>query len=126
MEKADNDGHTPLINAARSGCLDMARYLLEQGADRDKASDFGSTPLHLAANRNRLRMVKLFMVYGADLNARTNRGHLPIDLARSEEIEQAIRDEPRRRLASEPPSKTDTPMQRHKLRHNRRKKRRRR
>ena len=38
------------------------------------------------------------MSYGADFNARTNDGHLPIDIARSEEIIQAIRDEPRRRM----------------------------
>ena len=38
------------------------------------------------------------MVYGADLNARNKDGRLPIDLARTEEIRQAIRDEPRRRM----------------------------
>ena len=40
----------------------------------------------------------LLMSYGADLNARTNRGQLPIDIAFTEEIKQAIRDEPRRRM----------------------------
>ena len=38
------------------------------------------------------------MSYGADLNARDNHGQLPIDMARNEEMEQAIRDEPRRRM----------------------------
>ena len=38
------------------------------------------------------------MTYGADLNARTNDGHLPIDVAASEQIKQAIRDEPRCRM----------------------------
>ena len=40
----------------------------------------------------------LLMSYGADLNARSNQGQLPIDLALTEEIKQAIRDEPRRRM----------------------------
>ena len=40
----------------------------------------------------------LLMSYGADLNARDDRGNLPIDLADTEEIKQAIRDEPRRRM----------------------------
>ena len=42
----------------------------------------------------------LLMSYGADLNARTNDGDLPIDMAirNTEEIKQAIRDEPRRRM----------------------------
>ena len=39
------------------------------------------------------------MVYGADLNARTNCGRLPIDMHNAtEEMKQAIRDEPRRRM----------------------------
>ena len=40
----------------------------------------------------------LLMSYGADLNAKTNVGQMPIDVARNEEIEQVIRDEPRRRM----------------------------
>ena len=40
----------------------------------------------------------LLMVYGADLNARTDDGDLPIDVADTEEMKQAIRDEPRRRM----------------------------
>ena len=40
----------------------------------------------------------LLMSYGADLNARNNYRELPIDVARTEEIKQAIRDEPRRRM----------------------------
>ena len=38
------------------------------------------------------------MVYGADLNARNGYGTLPIDFALTEEIKEAIRDEPRRRM----------------------------
>ena len=52
------------------------------------------------------------MVYGADLNARTNDGRLPIDIARTEEIKQAIRDEPRRRM-DEAPGKRATEQDRH-------------
>ena len=44
------------------------------------------------------------MVYGADLNARTNDGQLPIDMGHrnNDEIEQAIHDEPRRRMDEAP------------------------
>ena len=119
-EKTNNNGETPLHLAARDlydsvnhvggrrdydnhvggRRLEVVRYLLEQGADRDKANNDGNTPLHLAAGGwdGRLEIVKLLMVYGADLNARNNRGELPIDVARNEAIKQAIRDEPRRRL----------------------------
>ena len=93
-----SSGFIPLHYASRDGHLDVARYLLEQGADRDKAKDDGWTSLHLAVANNHIETAKLIMVYGADLNARTNDGELPIDVARTEEIKQAIRDEPRRRM----------------------------
>ena len=52
------------------------------------------------------------MSYGADLNARTNLGELPIDIAATEEIKQAIRDEPKRRM-DEAPGKRATEQDRH-------------
>ena len=54
----------------------------------------------------------LLMSYGADLNARTNDGRSPIDIARTEEIKQAISDEPRRRM-DEAPGKRATEEDRH-------------
>ena len=98
MEKGDCFGQTPLIWASFKGHLDVARYLLEQGADRDKARTDGMTPLHFAASNGHLEIAKLLMVYGADLNVRNRFGRLPIDIAANEEIKQAIRDEPRRRM----------------------------
>ena len=98
LEKANNYGFTPLSATAYCGHLDIARFLLEQGADRDKANDNGWTPLHYAASKGRLEFVMLLMSYGADLNARTNDGQLPIDTTDDEEIKQAIRNEPKRRM----------------------------
>ena len=100
MEKMDRYGKTSLMFASKEGRLEVARYLLEQGADRDKTDDVRRTPLHHAVYNGHLETAKLLMVYGADLNARDDRGQLPIELrwANTEEIKQAIRDEPRRRL----------------------------
>ena len=98
MENTDLDGRTPLYVASREGKVEVARYLLEQGADRDKAWESGETPLQMAVFYGHLELAKLLMVYGADLNARDNNGQLPIDQARSIEMMEAIRDEPRRRM----------------------------
>ena len=112
MEKVSNAGYTPLNIASFWGHLDVVRYLLEQGADRDKASYDGWTPLHNAARQGRLEVAMLLMSYGADLNPRSNDGRLPIDVAATEEVKQAIRDEPRRRM-DEAPGKRATDQDPH-------------
>ena len=72
------------------------------------------TPLHRAARNGKLEIARLLMSYGADLNARTRSGELPIDMRgnNTEEIKQAIRDEPRRRM-DEAPGKRATEQDRH-------------
>ena len=98
LDKANNDGYTPLSVAVYFGHLDVVRYLLEQGADRDLADKEGWTPLHLASRWGHLEIAILLMNYGADLNAKNKWDELPIDVADGEEMKQAIRDEPRRRM----------------------------
>ena len=98
IEKEDRYGWTPLINASSAGHLGVTRYLLEQGANRDKVSNSGYSSLHWAALKGHLEIAKLLMSYGADLTVRDNYGDLPIDFACTEDIKQAIRDEPRRRM----------------------------
>ena len=103
MEIADTNGSNPLLYACTYGHLEVVRFLLEQGANRDKASNYGITPLHEAARRGHIEIAKLLMVYGADLKAKTDHGSLPIDLAEgNEEMRQAIRDEPCRRMDEAP------------------------
>ena len=108
MENASVGGWTPVMYASWYGYLDVVRYLLEQGANRDKACNDGRTSLHIAAQNGRLEIAKLLMVYGADINARTRYGQLSIDMRNliTEEIKQAIRDEPRRRLDEAPGKRT--------------------
>ena len=94
--------NTPLIIACcHGGHVEVARYLLEQGADVNMIGQFGMTPLHSAVECGQLEIAKLLMAYGADLNARDTNGQLPINVgygSENEEMKQAILDEPRRRL----------------------------
>ena len=102
----ETGGLTPLMTASCHGHLEVLRYLLEQGANRDTSTE-GETALHLAAEVGFCEIAKLLMVYGAELNVRNRFGELPIDVASTEEIKQAIRDEPRRRI-DEAPGKRST------------------
>ena len=68
--------------------------------------------LHWDAYRGHLDITMLLISYGADLNARADDGKLQIVVAWKEEIEQAIRDEPRRRM-DEAPGKRATEQDRH-------------
>ena len=112
VDKSCEASYTPLLGAVIRGHLEITRYLLDQGANRDKGSNAGETPLHEAIRKGHLEIAMLLMRYGANLNVRNNRGYLPIDMARTEEIKQAILDEPRRRM-DEAPGKRATEQDRH-------------
>lgn len=79
---------SPLFVAARYCHLDIARYLIHQGADVNSRSDgdsssdiyFGMTPLHAAASATdkswsqKRAMIELLFSSGADATALTSRG----------------------------------------------------
>jgi ankyrin repeat protein len=70
----DKDGSTPLHCAAWKGHFDVARILLEAGAEVDahnENSHWGSTPLHAAAHANQKAVVELLIQHGADINAKS-------------------------------------------------------
>ena len=62
-------GGTLLINAMEFGLFDIARLLIEIGADTNASDNFGSTPLMIAARQNRLQMAEFLVRNGADVNA---------------------------------------------------------
>jgi ankyrin repeat protein len=72
----------PLHSAVANRHLDIARLLVEHGADVNarQAQDF--TPLHAAADNGQLDMVALLLAHGADPAARMALGKTPADFAR--------------------------------------------
>jgi ankyrin repeat protein len=86
LDLKDINGNTPL-NIACGGFrkqLDIARYLINKGADINTKNNNGSTPLHNAcsiANPEEVELVKLLILKGADVNAPQNFGATPLSYA---------------------------------------------
>jgi len=77
----EDDGVTPLYAASKNGHLDVARLLVEAGADIDKAKDNGYTSLHIASLWGHLEVVKYLVEQGADKDKATNVGRTPLYIA---------------------------------------------
>jgi ankyrin repeat protein len=75
---------TPLNLAAYKGHAEVARLLLDSGADATLANDNMSTPLHSAAQSGHLDLVKLLLERRADPNAVTSWKNTPLRLLRKD------------------------------------------
>ncbi len=88
-----NDGMTPLNLACRNKSLELAKLLLDKGADVMAKVGFGDrwTPLHRASGGNAIKIVKLLIERGADPMAKCDRGNTPLDLAQSDEMQELLK-----------------------------------
>jgi ankyrin repeat protein len=68
--------------AADGGSTEIARLLLDAGADVSAKQPGGFTPLHAAAQGGNVELVELLLERGADRDARLDDGRSPADLAR--------------------------------------------
>ncbi|EMD31287.1 hypothetical protein CERSUDRAFT_60194, partial [Gelatoporia subvermispora B] len=57
-----------------SGAVDIARYLLDQGADVDGADSSGWTALHIAASAGHEDIVRDLLGAGADVKKTNDKG----------------------------------------------------
>jgi ankyrin repeat protein len=71
-------GMTPLLFAARDGCLAAAAALIAAGADLNAADPNGMTPLMLALTNNQLPVAQLLVDRGADVRAADWYGRTPL------------------------------------------------
>jgi ankyrin repeat protein len=74
----DDDGRTPLHNAASRGHVAVATILLDSGADIDAREEDNETPLHSAAWRSQVAIGRLLVERGSDLEARNHWGRTPL------------------------------------------------
>mgnify|MGYP000090432921 FL=1 len=65
VNKADDNGVTPLYMAAEQGHEGAVRALVELDADINKAIDVGATPLYVAALQGYLAIVQILEDAGA-------------------------------------------------------------
>jgi ankyrin repeat protein len=71
-------GETPLHVTSR---VDVARLLIEHGADATAQSKDGTTPLHLASERGHVDLARLLIEHGADTTAQSEVGTAPLHQA---------------------------------------------
>jgi hypothetical protein len=81
---SEGSGSSLLGLAAVAGQLDVAEFLLAEGASLNLASNDLNTPLHGAAMFGRVEIVKLLLEAGADLAAKNAAGATPLAAATGE------------------------------------------
>jgi ankyrin repeat protein len=79
--KKDGGGLTPLVYAAREGCLDCAQILLESGVRVDQVTTYGWTALLTATQNRHYQLAAYLLDHGADPNLANNGGWTPVYLA---------------------------------------------
>jgi hypothetical protein len=79
--KDDEYGMTPLHYAAFKGHIEIARLLLQNGAEVNAKSNRGSTPLYCAALNGHVDILHLLVKNGADLEAQNDDGWRALHIA---------------------------------------------
>jgi ankyrin repeat protein len=78
--KEDLSGSTPLMVATTFGQVEVARFLISEGAALDARNNSGGTALHVACFFSQPEIVELLLNAGADPHAVNSRGFTPLDV----------------------------------------------
>lgn len=77
-EIQDQNGFTPLILSAHIGSRDMAKVLIESGADIHAVSNLNKTALYIAAEMGHSDILSYLIKNGANINAPSKYGVTPL------------------------------------------------
>jgi ankyrin repeat protein len=93
FEDYEKGRETPLHMATRHGYIDMARLLVEHGADLEARDLRGNTSLHLATKYNQPALVEFLLESGANVNAYDQGGWTALFWASSAQIATMLLDQ---------------------------------
>lgn len=82
---------TPLMKAAWDGQIEIAKYLIDSGADVNAVDDQQETPLFSAIKRERVEITQLLIDRGAKVNIRDSRQFTPLITAAAAGSQEIVR-----------------------------------
>lgn len=77
VDVVDEDGNTPLSEAACYGEVELVGFFLSRGAHPDSRNELGRTPIWRACYNGHFEIVKLLLENGADKSIASNTGEEP-------------------------------------------------
>lgn len=77
IDVVDEDGNTPLSEAACYGENELVEFFLSRGAHPDSRNELGRTPIWRACYNGHFEVVKLLLENGADKSIASNTGDAP-------------------------------------------------
>uniref|UniRef100_A0A8B9PLK6 K Homology domain-containing protein n=1 Tax=Apteryx owenii TaxID=8824 RepID=A0A8B9PLK6_APTOW len=90
IEDHNENGHTPLMEAASDGHVEVARLLLDSGAQVNMPADSFESPLTLAACGGHVELAALLIERGANLEEVNDEGYTPLMEAAREGHEEMV------------------------------------
>jgi ankyrin repeat protein len=84
VNSKDNDGNTPLHDAAFNGYNNVCAFMILKGAEVDAKNNDKATALHFAAFKGHADVVKLLISKGANVNSQKSKRLTPLHEASGE------------------------------------------
>ena len=78
LSEVDGNGRTVLYEAIIKGHTELARFLIERGANVNHMDKNCQTPLHFAAMYKRLDIARMILEHGGDLSLADKQGNQPL------------------------------------------------